>query len=149
MCDSGAQNACYSKAPRSVLFDQYQGAVTNVDGMKAIMQYNNFTMDAASAGDSCQAIACRGDLEPKSTPIPMGALDAKVGSASLARASSKGGAPFTPSMFAHMGPATSSGSLPKFCWAQFDNAPSGSPKYSHIGQPECFDFDWQVFPSSN
>ena len=139
LCKSGVDTACYEKAPRAVLFAEYQEGVTDVASMQAIMQYNNYTMDAASAGDSCQAIACRGDLE-SSNPTPMGALDAKLGSAALSKATP--GQPFRPTMFAHLGPATSGGSLPKFCWTAFDQ---GAKKFSHVGQPDCFDFDWQTF----
>ena len=143
LCKAGVSNACYEKAPRAVLFAEYQGAVSDLTGMQAIMQYNNFTQDAASAGDSCQAIACRGDLEPDERNVgAFGALDAKVGSAVRAKAAAAGSAAaFRPSVFAHLGPATSGGALPAFCWSKF----AGSAGLSHVGQPDCFDFDWFVF----
>lgn len=154
LCKKGASNACYEKAPRAQLFKQYQSTVIDMPTMEALMQYNNFTADAASDDDSCKAIACRGDLQPiESDAGAFGALDAKIGSVLLAKSASgvaqktagtsreSDSGEFSPPIFIHLGPATSSGSLPPFCWAQFDSVSNGHV-YSHIGQPECFDFSW-------
>ena len=147
LCLSGASEACYDKAPRAMLFAEYQGGVRDLAGMQALMQYNNYTQDAASAGDSCQAIACRGDLEPAaSKAFAGGALDAKVGSAVESRAVS--GKAYAPAVYAILGPSTSSGSLPPFCWSAFEDKVKSQGKntsYSHQGQPDCFNYAWTVF----
>jgi hypothetical protein len=149
LCLSGASEACYDKAPRAMLFAEYQNGVHDLAAMQALMQYNNFTQDSASAGDSCQAIACRGDLEPVARKaFAGGALDAKVGSAVETRAVP--GKAYAPAVHAILGPSTSSGALPAFCWSAFEEkVKDQGATYSHQGQPDCFNYAWTVFGGGN
>lgn len=147
LCRGGASEACYDQSPRAVLFVQYQDSVTVMAGMQAIMQYNNYTLDAASAGDACAAIACRGDLPEPLEGGPFGALDAKISSARLARRapSSAGQQPYAPRIYAHLGPTMSGGTLPPFCWSASYPEGASEIRYSHQGHPDCFDFGWHTF----
>ena len=44
-----------------------------------MIAYNNFEKDLLALNDSCNAIACRQDLEPEpSLRYPFGAIDGKV-----------------------------------------------------------------------
>ena len=139
LCEAGARTACYEQAPRSELFEKLQGSVRGVDDVKSVMQYNHWFEDALSKNDSCHAIACRGDLEPDpESRGAFGALDAKISSAAMARQADN--LPYKPSVLARLGPSTSEGLLPVFCWSSF--AGEGG---SHAGQPNCFDFQWVLF----
>jgi hypothetical protein len=130
---------CYDTDPRALLFKEYQSKVTSVDGGKWILAYNDFQHDEASANDSCNAIACRGDLEPNSAWVgAFGALDAKVTSATL----SKRLPGEKPIINARLGPTHDQ--QPVFCWSNMKD----EADYSHVLAPDCFDFDWIVFPSS-
>ena len=144
LCGVGAEDACYGKSPRALLFAQYQGGVVDAAGMRALMQYNNYTIDAASDGDACAAIACRGDLPVPLDGGPFGALDAKVSSALLARRRTQD-ATYSPTVYVHLGPTTSGGALPVFCWSEAYPEYGARAHFSHDGQPDCFDFGWQTF----
>ena len=103
---------------------------------------------------------------------PFGAIDGKVSSVLSAKISpgsgvgvpggaEDGGAaaavsPTLPVIYARLGPSrTLDNKLQPFCWADFENATLQHRLYpdtrrdrvfSHYGHPECFDFNWQVFP---
>lgn len=130
---------CYDSDPRANLFRQYQNQVSSLEGGQWILSYNNWEVDAASLNDSCNAIACRGDLEPNpASRGAFGALDAKVALATDVRR-----APGVPPVFyARYGPTHEQ--QPVFCWSKM----VGEEKYSHQGQPDCFDYSFQVFPPS-
>lgn len=145
LCRGGASDACYEQSPRAVLFAQYQGTVRDMVSMQALMQYNNYTDDAASGGDACATIACRGDLPLPLEGGPFGALDAKISSARLARRAPAAGQPYAPRVYAHLGPTTSGGALPAFCWSASYPEGSSEIRYSHQGHPDCFDFAWHTF----
>jgi len=101
------------------------------------MGYNNFQYDAASKNDSCNAIACRGDLEPnESSRGAYGAIDAKVTSGSAARFNNG----FAPMYMARVGPSYD-GQV-DFCWSNV----ADEETYSHAGQPDCYHYPWQMFP---
>eukprot|EP01031_Cornospumella_fuschlensis_P031932 gene31932-38607_t len=126
-----SKGECYDTAPRAYLFKQYQHTVTDVSTGEQLLSYNQFQTDAASQGDSCNAIACRGDLEPDAASrAAFGALDAKVSSA--LQAARYPGSP--PVILARLGP-THEGQ-PVFCWSQVQD----ESDYVHNGQPDCFDF---------
>lgn len=58
------------------------------------------------------------------------------------------GTAFLPKIYARMGP-THDDQLP-FCWSAFEARKSKTnkrgKKFVHVGQPDCFDFNWQQFP---
>lgn len=131
---------CHDTCPRAFIFKQYQSQIKDVAGGQWMLSYNSFQNDTASLNDSCNAIACRGDLEPVvSHRGAFGALDAKVSSATL----SKRSAGNSPTYFARLGPTHQQ--QPVFCWSKLPD----EADYHHAGQPDCFDFDFQAFPPPN
>jgi hypothetical protein len=66
---------------------------------------------------------------------PYGALDVKVTSA----INSKRNAGELPVISARLGPTTDQ--QPVFCWSSLGES---EKQYSHVGQPDCFDFNWQT-----
>jgi hypothetical protein len=132
-------DSCAATDPRALIFAEKQAAVTSLDDLQLLLGYNRFQSDATGNGDACAgAIACREDLATaRRDRYPFGATDGKVSSALLA--DEEGG----PSMTARLGPT--SDDQPMFCWSSFD-LDAGDKTYSHLGQPDCFDFHWQSFP---
>lgn len=138
-CEKNPNN-CYDIAPRAKLFAQYQSTVVDAQSTELILSHNDWQHDAASANDSCNAIACRGDVEPNPLRAgAFGALDAKVSTATWAKR--EPGVP--PQILARLGPTHDQ--QPVFCWSKFDDEAS----YSHSGQPDCFDFGVGTFPSTS
>jgi hypothetical protein len=136
LCSIDAKN-CHDTAPRAKLFKKYQEQIKDVEGGKWILYYNNFQNDSESINDSCNAIACRGDLEPRVLSRGgYGALDAKVTTA----VKSKRVVGDVPELHARLGPSSDQQKV--FCW----NDLSDEQQYVHNGQPDCFDFKWQVLP---
>jgi Phospholipase B len=160
---------CHSTDPRALIFKQRQRDVVDLASLMALIRYNDFQRDAFSLNDSCnvsrhddvmlwvivtcadsnmwQSISCRSDLQPN--PLlryPFGAIDAKVSSVMSVRGASDDYS--GPKIFARLGPTTN-GQEP-FCWSKFDGKRNVRGKrFSHLGQPECFDFEWQVMPPPN
>lgn len=134
------EDDCYDKAPRALLFAEYQQTVVDVYSAEKLLSYNNWQKDAASKNDSCDAIACRGDLEPNIVSRgAFGSLDTKVSTALTARRN-PGEAPV---ILARLGPTHYD--QPVFCWSRFRD----EPDYVHNGQPDCFDFAISTFPPSD
>lgn len=128
---------CHATAPRAFLFAQYHNTVTDAMSGEKILSHNYWQGDAASGNDSCNAIACRGDLELDPARIgAFGALDAKVTSALMARR--EPGVP--PQILARLGPTHDQ--QPVFCWSKFPD----EEDYVHNGHPDCFDFPVGTFP---
>lgn len=126
-------NQCHDTAPRGLIFQQYQSQITNVDGGKWMLAYNSFQNDTASQNDPCNAIACRGDLYAiKAEQGGFGALDVKVTSVQTAKLAN-------PQIHARLGPTHDQ--QPYFCWSQINDE-----GYVHQGQPDCFNYDFTVFP---
>jgi len=139
LCSKDATQ-CHDTCPRFYIFKEYQSEIVDVTGGEWMLSYNSFQNDTASLNDSCNAIACRGDLEPReSSRGAFGALDAKVTTATL----SKVEAGVNPTYFARLGPTHQQ--QPVFCWSQLPD----EAEYHHAGQPDCFDFDFQAFPPTN
>lgn len=127
---------CYDSAPRANIFRQRQSLIQNEVGAQDILAYNDFQNDPLSENDSCNAIACRADLEPNvASRGPFGALDAKV--TTVLDSLRMGGA--APIIHARLGPTTDQ--QEPFCWSQL--SAEEEAQYSHRGQPDCFDFKWQ------
>ena len=146
LCQHGAIASCYTQAPRHIIFQEQQASVVDLASMQHIMRYNQWQTDAASGGDSCHSIACRGDLEPDAAHVgAFGALDAKISSVLLnVKTSEKTGEKEVQgdgcNSYAVLGPTYQN--QPVFCWSTLSNEDS----YSHLGQPDCFDFDWTAIP---
>jgi hypothetical protein len=128
---------CFNTAPRAYIFRDNHSKVTDISSGDWMLSYNDFQHDAASKNDSCNAIACRGDLEPNvASRGAFGALDTKVTSATRAKRF-PGNAP---EIAARLGPT--SYQQPVFCWSQVID----ESDYVHNGQPDCFDFPLITFP---
>eukprot|EP01038_Epipyxis_sp_PR26KG_P004537 gene4537-6407_t len=138
-CEINVDN-CHNTAPRALLFKKYQNQIVDIQGAQWILGYNSFQNDTESKNDSCDTIACRGDLEPKEASIgAFGALDAKVTSVTGAKRYPG----IAPQFYARYG--TTHDQQQVFCWSTFADESS----YSHNGQPDCFDYTWESFPPPN
>ena len=52
-----------------------------------------------------------------------------------------------PHAYARMGPSNTADGMPPFCWSEFSkNRDKRGKVFSHLGQPNCFDFDWKAMP---
>lgn len=132
-CDMD-EHYCYSTNPRANIFRTRQSSVHDITDLKHILSYNQFQSDLLSEGDPCNAIACRGDLGDKLERKPYGNTDSKV-------ASAKQFHEFGTVFEARLGP-THDDQLP-FCWGDLEKK---GRTFTHVGQPECFNFNWQQFP---
>ena len=131
---------CYNSCPRANIFKEYHSKVQDIGGAEWILMYNSFQSDEYSLNDSCNAIACRGDLEPEERQQgAFGALDAKVSSV----VNAKRFPGVSPNLFARIGPTHDE--QPVFCWSKLRDESS----YVHNGQPDCFDFNWVQLPPTN
>lgn len=134
---------CHDTCPRANIFRANQASIHDVAGGQMVMDLNDFQTNPLSLNSSCDAIACRGDLEPKElTRGGFGALDAKVSSVTTFLNHIQQGKQ-APLFFARLGPTHQQ--QPVFCWSQLAEQDN---EYSHLLQPECFDFDWTAFPAS-
>jgi hypothetical protein len=130
------KDECHDTAPRAFIFRDYHNTVVDAASAEKLLSYNNWQKDAASKNDSCNAIACRGDLEPNvASQGAFGALDAKVSTVLQAKSA-------TPKILARNGPTHYD--QPVFCWSKLVDEPS----YVHNGQPDCYDFPTTTFPPS-
>jgi hypothetical protein len=119
-----------------------------------------------------QSISCRMDLEPAyGSQYPFGAIDAKLSSIKSAsrlhvKPEDVSGAtamnsaeknvtkdkknetplsPFLPTIHTVLGPTHDQ--QPVFCWELFaERRDIRGKRFSYLGAPPCFDFDWIVFP---
>jgi len=117
----------YGHCPRANILRRDNGKITNIEDMKSTMRYNDFQHDPYSLGDPTNSLCARKDLRSQN-PIPDGGTDAKVTSYELSS---------TFQSWIVSGPTTQG--QPPFSW--------DSPLfkgYSHLGQPETFNFDWMM-----
>jgi len=129
---------CYETAPRATLFKEHQHQVHDLATGDWILSYNDFQHDKVSLNDSCNTIACRGDLEPSDVNRgAYGALDTKVSSIMNAKRFPGN----TPVIQARNGPTHAQQAV--FCWSQLGVE---EKNYVHNGQPDCFDFAPVLFP---
>mmetsp|Transcript_28148 Transcript_28148/g.38695 ORF Transcript_28148/g.38695 Transcript_28148/m.38695 type:complete len:658 (+) Transcript_28148:3-1976(+) len=141
----GDQESCWATASRASIFNQRQSDVRSVEDLGQLLYLNDWKRDPLSEGDPCKAIACRRDLEPSiRSRYPSGLIDAKVSSVLRVRSSSSSFNNHNSSssreafVLARMGPTNDI--QPTFCWS---NLPRN---YVHLGQPDCFDYEWTSFP---
>jgi hypothetical protein len=119
------------------MFRDRHSSVVDASGVEKLLAYNDFQHDPYSKGDSCNAIACRADLEPNARDrSPFGALDAKVTTVlSTKRAPGE-----LPTITARLGPTTDQ--QKPFCWS--DIPIRNRDDYSHNGHPNCFNYPWST-----
>jgi len=122
----------WSKCPRAQIFARDGPNVATIADTQKMINYNNYQNDPLSLGSPCNAIACRDDLpyldNSGDGSHPGGAYDGKVSAVSLSSSIST---------WARSGPTHDQ--EPVFCW-------STAPKNLavHLGQPDCFNFTWQL-----
>jgi len=154
----------YSLAPRASIFRRDHLLAQSLEGLKFVMRENGYRPeDHANTGeldplakDPWMAICSRGDLNP-SGPALVGCYDSKVTSASLFRESF--------GAWAVNGP-TNQG-VPTFSWREAEervdfhgnvsgstdrgdaanaaDARASSRRNRHFGQPDVFDFEFELF----
>eukprot|EP00164_Ancoracysta_twista_P001659 GFYU01002178.1.p1 GENE.GFYU01002178.1~~GFYU01002178.1.p1 ORF type:complete len:544 (+),score=219.20 GFYU01002178.1:76-1707(+) len=115
----------YQLAPRAKIFRRDQATVTDLDSLKKIMRYNDFKNDPYANGDPMAAICSRGDLR-STHPSPSGCYDSKVTDF-----------PRMQKLISEAINGPTADDLPPFSWADFEDV-------SHIGQPEVYDFKFEV-----
>ncbi|KAF2073649.1 hypothetical protein CYY_005034 [Polysphondylium violaceum] len=129
----------YDMNPRAMIFKRDQDNVNSLEGMQAIMTYNQYQTDPYSQGYPGNAIAARFDIESSATPPKPdswfylgihGGIDSKIISYQLLNAGLQ---------VAYSGPTHASSQTPPFTWigTQWENV-------TRNGIPETFDFDWVV-----
>lgn len=154
----------YNGTARGLMFRRNQSTITSVDGVRALMRYNDFQHDPISTQGQVgrippftaeNAIACRDDLNPADGNYSISAFgfrdhvetDCKLTSAKLMRGQAVlsestgdmvgGAAPFASMIIS--GP-THQGAMPPF---QFSKSAFKTPP-AHTGLPDVFAFDWTV-----
>lgn len=136
---NGDHGWCLESCPRANIFRTRQADALTLSAVRDLLQYNDWQSDALSLNDSCNAIACRRDLELQAVKMyPSGGLDGKVSSAALVRAALSATPSTAVPVHVRLGPT--SDDQPVFCWSQLEQT------YTHVGQPDCFNFSWAVFP---
>jgi len=136
LCDMDVSN-CYENVPRAQLFKANQDSVNDIESFKKLMQLNDWQSNPLSLNSSCDAIACRGDLDGSGA---FGALDAKVSSILLSKSS-------TPVHYVKLGPTIDTQEV--FCWSKFAQLyPNEYKDYTHKGSPDCFNYLWQKLPTN-
>ncbi|GFR40953.1 hypothetical protein Agub_g1617, partial [Astrephomene gubernaculifera] len=117
----------YQVAPRAAIFRRDQGGVTELEGLKRIMRYNDWQHDPYAEGNPVGAVCPRGDLLEGPQAIAKGCYDSKVTSASMiARMESE-----------VVGGPTAQGQ-PPFSWSD--------PRWTslpHRGMPNTFNFTFE------
>lgn len=136
-----------------MIFRRDHAAVQSLDGLKTILRANGYGNGDPFATDSFAAICSRGDLLENGKASMEGCYDSKATSASL----------FMNGMGAYVVNGPTNQNQPTFNWKLADKmlghnatgseqqrsgsanavAP-GLEQYRHVGQPEVFDFDYEL-----
>lgn len=130
----GAQKslgAFYSWAdnPRAIIMAGSAGGINAISDLRKLMNRNQYPNAGISPDTPGHEISARFDLS-SSTPFPNGGIDAKVTCRKLFKQLKCQG---------ESGPAH--GDVRAFTWTKADGRPWW-PGYSHIGQPDTWDFDY-------
>ncbi|BFU25870.1 phospholipase B, putative [Entamoeba histolytica HM-1:IMSS-B] len=125
----GKKEYNYTGSSRALIFTRDGARIHSIDDVKKLMTMNHYKTDPISNKPRNQ-IAARYDLEIDSDyKFPFGAVDCKIGAASLKYKT-----------LAYCGP-THEGGLPPFNWELF-------PSIQHWGTPRVYNFDWvKISPS--
>jgi len=115
----------YQLAPRAMIFRRDQGKVVDIESMKHLLRYNDYLHDPYSDKNPYNSICSRGDLAIPSDRSPSGCYDTKVTDYSRAK-----------SLMSEAISAPTYQGLPVFCWSHY------SFPNKHVGQPDCYDFDF-------
>jgi hypothetical protein len=126
----------YNNSFRALIFARDAPNVHGVEDMQNIMQENNWQTDPLSKNCSELAICARMDLTagPLGPADPSGAIDAKISSYQMMSTSAL-------YVLAKSGPTTQN-------QAPFQWSVTPWANNSHLGQPDTFNFAWQLFSVS-
>jgi hypothetical protein len=122
----------YNTCGRANIFRRDQGKITDLEGFKSLMRYNDFQHDPMSKGLPNLSIANRSDLAK--TPKCRGAIDAKVASIHDIQGKSK------KRINIIAGPTTQT-QIP----FRTDSQCTKTGEYVYNGLPEEFNFPWVVY----
>jgi len=113
--------------------------VNDLSSFAALLRYNK-PGDPLAAGDTCNAISARCDLNPPSSEHYdcFGAIDGKI--------VSYRSDPTDLSFLAISGPTSSREEVP-FTWSHQNTSVKGCGSRDHEGHPDTFDFSWYTMPS--
>jgi hypothetical protein len=149
--------ASYTKYARAQLIKRQQANITDLAGVQKLIRYNEWQTDPLSECPGCSpkgnpmlTLAARKDLIPANgtwgpwlqggvfgsqlaVAQPFGAYDAKVTSYTL----------FTTRFAGYIQSGPTHDAQPAFDWRTAPQAAS----WSHLGQPDLFDFDWVFTPT--
>jgi len=132
-------DATYELAPRAKIFRRDQGSVIDMESLKRIMRYANYSDPYAlkpdGSFDEAAAICMRGDLGVQGTGPAMGCYDTKVTSHLHGFWKRRAEIVNGPSSTVSDGTQGRSGNLP-FKWRSQD------VNITHIGLPEVYNFDF-------
>jgi len=127
--------------PRAKMFARAraQEQVTDLQSFMGLLRYNRLG-DPLAAGDACNGISSRCDLNPSWTMDYdcFGGTDGKVASFRQS--------PHDLSFVAVSGPTHDHQERP-FSWAGQNASVDGCRESQHVGHPETFDFPWYALPS--
>jgi len=121
----------YENNPRAEIFRRDSNKVDSIDGIRAMLRYNDFMHDPLSQGNPGMAISSRFDLvtgnqtNPFLTRSAFGGVDSKVTSATLVN-----------SMSCSVESCPTHDNLPPFEYTKEWES------VSHVGQPSMWDFKW-------
>jgi len=130
--DECGQECSYTNCSRANIFRRDAPKVQTIHDMQHIMRYNEWKTDPLSGGDACNSIAARCDLST-SEPDASGALDAKLTSYEL----------FSKMQARIIGGPTHQ-DQPVWVWST-----SKWPDLMHYGEPDSWDFSWQLMDLAN
>eukprot|EP00240_Pyramimonas_obovata_P000938 CAMPEP_0118943100 /NCGR_PEP_ID=MMETSP1169-20130426/37522_1 /TAXON_ID=36882 /ORGANISM="Pyramimonas obovata, Strain CCMP722" /LENGTH=601 /DNA_ID=CAMNT_0006888257 /DNA_START=125 /DNA_END=1927 /DNA_ORIENTATION=- len=128
----------HSECPRAQLFKELQASAVSVEGMQAVISWNDFQHNSISGDSPTRAIAARGDLwgsaqntrNLTSRRTASGGIDGKVSSYTSFMAGQVA--------YARAGPTHSK--QPVFCWEADDPQIDKTPHWSH---PACFPYRFE------
>ncbi|KAG2499896.1 hypothetical protein HYH03_002184 [Edaphochlamys debaryana] len=117
----------YQIAPRAAIFRRDQGAVSDLEGLKRLMRYNDFKSDPYAEGNPVGAVCGRGDLAKGDAAMAKGCYDSKVTTASMLKR-----------MEADVVAGPTTQGQPPFSWSD--------PRWSdlpHRGMPDTWDYSYE------
>jgi len=130
----------YDKTPRALIFKRDHTKVTDMDSLRKLMRYNDYTHDPLSRCNCTppysaeNAISARNDLNPANGTYPFKSLSHRSHGGTDMKATNY-------EMFKRLQYVSISGptydSLPPFTWSKSDFAPT-TP---HVGHPDVFKFE--------
>ena len=118
----------YDTCTRANIFRRDQGKVVDMDSLKRMIRYNNYTLDPLTLGDPTASISARGDLRAGKESC-YGAYDAKAAQVSELIGENK-------TIHVVAGPAWDD--VEPFVFSKAESC----AKFKHIGMKDEYKYDW-------